>query len=1089
MNTESARPVVLRRALLAGTFLLAGTAWPAIAQSTADVAPDQTGTVQNQGAGALTEDGPAAITQTSPEDAGSTPGAEAGEDIVITGFRRSLQSSTNARRESVGFSDSIFAEDIGKFPDTNIAESFNRIPGVTISREVTGEGLNVAIRGLGTNFTRVLLNGAPVAIASSGRTDAQSTNREVDLDLLPTELFTQLTVNKSPLASMVEGGAAGTVNMRSARPFDSKGSRLTYSFQGTKNSEADDWGQRGSIIASTTMGNFGILVGAAGVRNKVNTTGFETIGWTNPNLSTPQSLAGSTGNVPNVPTAANILAAQCRSTPCNTTGGGNWTIPGAVPANAGNGLIPGTQINQDFLLARNPGLTIQQLDNGLLPRLGRPSENFGTRARYNGIVALEWRPSDALHFYVDSMYGKRKNDLQRIDVNWIVRNGAAVPLNMTVDREDCAQGCVVTGGTFANSQFFLEYRPFIERTTFWGVNPGIEWQLADDIKLDLQGNYNKSRFHRESPTALFQTAPSSGVTVEYSNDGGIPSIVPNIDLNDPANYGWNGGRVNIQDERRRTESKGVRGSLTYGDEDFNVRVGGAFDDIKRRIQAFDNSQAWQNAVCGNNPNVFLPSPNTQPPCQGLNQPGAAPPGYPTYPGLGTGFSSGIAGPVVYQGSLVPNAAVPSYLVPGPNGFVRLDWDRFKQATNYDSFHDNAPEAGSANTGASGGYVREKNTGLFIESNGKLELGGNELRYNVGVRYVRTDQTIGGLVSLPDPRNVVPANIPPGQTQIADGSRYPNITNFVTTNNKYNNWLPSLTLAYNIGGKAIARVALSKTMTRPDPNAQLPGVNFSTPSADVGSIGNPALDPYVSKNIDLGLDYFTGGEGIISVAAFRKKLTGFTTNGTTTVPFSALSVYGITFDTLAPAQQAAINARGGPGAATVVLQQQVNATGTLTVNGLEFGIVQPLDFLLGRYLGINGFGVSGNLTIIDQKGTGAAPATALGVAEYTYNLTAYYENHGVSARLSTTFNKGSQVSGTNQNGIPLAALFSDDYQQWDFSSSLNLEEIFGRPHLPEVTFDVINLFKADQRSYFQFENATFTQYNPGRTIMVGLRGRF
>src|SRR5262245_51062050 len=205
------------------------------------------------------------------------------EEVVVTGFRASLQSSTDAKRESVTFSDSIFAEDIGKFPDTNIAESFNRIPGITIVRETSGEGLNVAIRGLGTNFTRNLLNGAPVAIASTGRTDSQNTNREVDLDLFPTELFNQLTVNKTSMASATEGGAAGTIDMRSARPFDRPGTHFSYSAQGIDNSGADGTGARGSLIASGTWGGFGALVGVAGVRNKVRTTGFETIGWTNPN--------------------------------------------------------------------------------------------------------------------------------------------------------------------------------------------------------------------------------------------------------------------------------------------------------------------------------------------------------------------------------------------------------------------------------------------------------------------------------------------------------------------------------------------------------------------------------------------------------------------------------------------------------------------------------------------------------------------------------------------------------------------------------------------------------------------------------------
>jgi TonB-dependent receptor len=146
------------------------------------------------------------------------PGAVA--EVVVTGFRASLEQATIAKRESVGFQDSVFAEDIGKFPDLNIAESLNRIPGVQLTREINGEGLNVAIRGLGTNFTKVLLNGSQIAVASSGRTDSQNQNREVDLDLLPTELFSRLDVNKTPIASVVEGGVAGVVNMRSARPFD-----------------------------------------------------------------------------------------------------------------------------------------------------------------------------------------------------------------------------------------------------------------------------------------------------------------------------------------------------------------------------------------------------------------------------------------------------------------------------------------------------------------------------------------------------------------------------------------------------------------------------------------------------------------------------------------------------------------------------------------------------------------------------------------------------------------------------------------------------------------------------------------------------
>lgn len=982
------------------------------------------------------------------------------EEIVVTGFRSSLANSTNDKRNATGFQDSIFAEDIGKFPDTNIAESFNRVPGITINREVSGEGISVAIRGLGTNFTKVLLNGAPVAVASTGRTDAQSTNREVDLDMFPTELFTQLTVSKSPNAGMVEGGAAGTVNMRSARPFDSDGPRVSYSLQTTKNSEADKWGGRASALASNTWGNFGALIGVAGVRNQVSTPGFETIGWTNANLS----------------------AAQCGATTgCNSTGGGNWTIPATVPANAGNGLVAGSTLDRAALLALNPGLTVQQLDNAIIPRLGRPAEIFGTRDRVSAVAAFELHATEDLHFYVDSLYGKKKNDLERVDMNWVGRNGAAIPINMKVDRTDCSAGCVVTEGTFANAQFFLEYRPFFEDTEFYGVNPGFDYQITDNLKFDMQANYTKSTFHRESPTVGPLTPASSGVTVTYKNNGGVPDISSNIDLNDPTKFGWAGGRVNMQDERRTTETKGARANVTWGDESLNLKVGGAWDDVSRRIRAYDNSQAWQNAVCGNNPSVFLPSPNTQPPCSGLNQPGAAPAGYPTYPGYGTGFTAGRTGGVTYAGSLIPSASLANYLKPGKFGFLTVDWDKFKTDSKYDQFHDATPEAGSSNTGASGGFIGEETLGAYGEVNGIRQIDGQDLRFNIGMRWVQTDQKVGGRVSLPDPRNTTAAG-----AQIADGSRYPNVTNFVYINNKYDNWLPSASAAYNVADNAVVRAALSRTMTRPDPNAQLPGLNFSGPSADVGSVGNSALAPYISENIDLGFEYYTGREGYVGIAAFRKAITGFTVNGSNTVPFAALAAYGVTYDTLSPTQQAAINSRGGPGTATVVLQQQVNAEGRLTVNGLEFNWVQPLDFLLEDV--VPGLGFIANATIIDQKGKGAAPAVAIGVAEYTYNVTGYYEHGGVSARISQTFTKGSQTSGLNQNGIPAAALFSDDYRQWDFSSSLDLNEITGSTGLPQLTFDVTNLANAKQRSYFQFENATFTSYTPGRTFMIGLRGR-
>ena len=1002
------------------------------------------------------------------QDAQAAPAAAANTDVVVvTGYRASLQSSTAAKKKAVGFQDSIFAEDIGKFPDTNIAESFNRIPGIVISRDINGDGVNVSIRGLGTSFTRVLLNGAPVAVASTGSTDSQSVNREVDLDLFPTELFTQLSVDKSPQASLIEGGTSGTVNMRQARPFDHKGALLSYSVSGIKNSNADKSGEKASFLASDTWGSFGLIGGFSITNQEVANNGYETIGLTNANLS----------------------AAMDSSTARNATGGGNWTIPGTVPANAGNGLVAGTTIDQAFLLAHNQGATIEQIDNGLIPRLGRQMNEYGTRDRTSAILGFEWRPSDDFRFYVDSMYAHKVNKMQRTDMDWVGRNGSMVPLNMTFDTTSCTNGCTVTGGTFANAQFFLEYRPYTETTDFKGINPGFDWRISDTLDFTGSANWTKSTFHRESPTVLVITAPSSGVTATFTNNGDVPTITSNVDLNNPANFQWNGGRVNIQDEKRVTETKGARGDLKWGDTAFNIQVGGSYDDTSRSIMAYDNSQAWQNAVCGDNPNVYVPGPNSQPACKGDVLTGAAPAGYPTYPGLGSNYTAGNTTPLNYAGSLIPNASLGSYLSAGPYGYITINWPKFATDSKYQQFHDSAPVSTGSNNGAAAAFLEEKVQGAYIQVNGDRDIfGGHRLRYNGGIRAVTTDQSIGGYVSVPDPRNT-PATGPAP----ADGGKYPNILKFVTTKTTYKDYLPSFSVAYNVSDKLLARASASTSMTRPDPHNMLPGLSFTSPSADVGSVGNQSLKPYISKNLDLGLEYYTGKEGYLSITYFKKNIDGFTQTGNTTVPFSSLAQYGVTYDTLNPTQQAAITARGGPTAANVVLSQQVNASGRLKINGLELNWVQPLD---QWWSALEGFGYAANATYIHQEGSGAAPAIAYNVPKQTWNATLYYEAHGFSVHLSDNYNAGSP-SFQNSNGVAdlstpthtPAMVFNTSRSQVDLSASYDLSRLVSFGKDLQVTLDASNLTNTKLRQYFQFSNATYTEYKPGSTVMVGIRGKF
>lgn len=1010
------------------------------------------------------------------------------ETVVVNGFRASLESATNAKRRDVGFSDVVYAENIGRFPDANVAEAFNRIPGITISREIDGSGVNVSVRGLGPSFTRVTLNDAQVAIASTGPTNQSNANREIDLNMFPVELFTQLTVFKSPEASRLEGGTAGAVNMRSVRPFDDPGLHVTYSLKSIVLDSQGSFGPNGALIVSDTEGPFGALLGITTSATRFFTRGFETAGWTTPNLLTSGPVV------------------QCSPAPsCNTVGGGNWTIPAVVPANVtAGGLVPGETLDQARLLALNPQLSLEQLNNMLLPRLGRPFLEKGVRSRYNGVASFEFRPSDAVHVYLDMIGGRISNNFNRADIDWIVRNGGIIPTGVSVDADN-----VVTRGTFANAQWLLEARPYHEYGDFFSVNPGLEWRPSDTIEIAFQANVSRSHFLRDSPTILVDTAPNSGnpagvsgpqpvaggVVVTYSTGGGpVPSIGTNVDLNDPANFTWLGGRVNVSAEKRYTTTNGLHLDTRFGDDEFNIKAGFAYDEAYRNITGYDNSQAWQNAVCGNGPNVFLPTPNSQPPCQGLNVPGssadlgAVAGGYPTWPGLGTGSSAG-APPLVWRGSLVPQSRLASYLHPGPAGFVLVNYDAFFRDSHYRDFaYPNAPVVSNSNLAVGTGAIDEKNFGFYAEANGEATAWGRALYYNAGLRWIETLQTVSGPVSISDPRNAT----------LLDGGRYPNALPFKTAKRRYEAFLPAINLRYELSDDLNLRAAVSRTMTRPNPGSMLPGVNFSDPSAAAVTLGNPALRAYFSENVDFGAEYFTGGEGMLGLAAFAKSVSGFTVISTMTQPFASLAPQGITYGTLTPTQQTAIDARGGPNAAAVQVSAVTNSNHAVTISGIEFTLVQPLDVVLAQH-GLAGFGFTANVTAVRQDNNG--PTLATGVSPYTYNLTGYFERDTVSLHVSYVFNAASAFTESNQNGICLpnlgsrscpdgARIYNHDYGQVDLSASLKLSELFGRlPSNPTLMLDIQNLTKSKLQSYFQYTNATYAAYAPGTTYMFGLRGAF
>ncbi|MET3109144.1 TonB-dependent receptor [Oxalobacteraceae bacterium GrIS 2.11] len=163
------------------------------------------------------------------DDVAAASGADAVQSIVVTGLRASLQSTLNLKRDSDGIVDGVVAEDIGKFPDTNLAESLQRISGVSIDR-ANGEGQTVTVRGLGPDFNMVLLNGRQMPTTNLGDTGGRS----FDFANLAPESVSQIQVYKTGRAQDSAGGIGATINVMTARPFDNPGFHSSVSIKGVE---------------------------------------------------------------------------------------------------------------------------------------------------------------------------------------------------------------------------------------------------------------------------------------------------------------------------------------------------------------------------------------------------------------------------------------------------------------------------------------------------------------------------------------------------------------------------------------------------------------------------------------------------------------------------------------------------------------------------------------------------------------------------------------------------------------------------------------------------------------------------------------
>jgi TonB-dependent receptor len=453
------------------------------------------------------------------------------EVVVAASYRKSLQVSLDIKRNTTAFIDVISAEDAGKFPDNNLAESLQRISGVQISRN-NGEGQHASVRGLGPSFSRVLLDGLPISMASEGAIDQGAENREFDFDVFPSEIFSAVEVYKTPSANLIEGGVSSTVNLKSAHPFDFDGFVGSFSLEQVYSENTGKFDPKNSFFVSNTWGNtFGVLMSVAKTKRTFQTEGFDTQGWA------------------------------------------RGRVPGVEPE------IGRTGFEWNLSDGNHSGLTDNALANARVSRMSRPEFNAGERDRLGVYTAFQWKPADTININLDVMFAQLEQQYARYVNNMVVRNtgesrvdtaGWITPRNLVVNDN------TVVSGTLDGVRFWSENRQFQTDTDFLQVALSGDWKPLDWVRLDWKVAKSTSNYEDRNISYFFNSTPTVSSFVVRDE---LVVVSPGIALTDVSHWAFDGFRV----DRRVREEKNTtfKFDITLGDHSSNLTLGVLYHEFVR----------------------------------------------------------------------------------------------------------------------------------------------------------------------------------------------------------------------------------------------------------------------------------------------------------------------------------------------------------------------------------------------------------------------------------------------------------------------------------------------------------------------------
>ncbi|RZJ13719.1 MAG: TonB-dependent receptor [Rubrivivax sp.] len=481
------------------------------------------------------------------------------ETVVVSGIRRSLETSVNLKRQSSGLVDGVVAEDIGKFPDTNLAESLSRISGVSIDR-ANGEGTRITVRGMGPDFNLVLLNGRQMPAASLDGSAPAS--RSFDFSNLASDAVSALEVYKTSRASSPTGGMGATINIRTPRPFDSRetiaqvGVKLV-SDQSARRLPGEEQGKRatpelsGIYSTQTSDGTLGIaLMGTYQVRDSGYSQANVSSGWKTFDGIQDNDWGGSNAVWGGLPPSS----PEIKNRPAKTS---IYSVP--------------QNLNYSFTGVH--------------------------RERLNGQLVLQFKPMNDLVGTLDFVMSEQKFRQRRNDISaWFNFGGQFGEF-----QEGSPSSPVLYGEHMSNADLAMGASRISTKNKNQQLGLNLKWKATDALSFDLDAHRSTATSGANDPLGTSVTLATASMNrgdtfVDFSNKFPVLGIAGST--LDPAKQELQGSVFGNSHQRNQVSQLQAKGNWRVND-DSSLDFGLTLTDVKNR-SAFANVQrdTWGGNAAG-----------------------------------------------------------------------------------------------------------------------------------------------------------------------------------------------------------------------------------------------------------------------------------------------------------------------------------------------------------------------------------------------------------------------------------------------------------------------------------------------------------